>query len=421
MEKIVIIGGGFAGLNLVKRLDPGKYRISLVDRNNFHCFPPLFYQIASSGLVSANICFPFRREIKKMKNVSYHMGHVKQIDIAAKKVTTSYAPLDYDRLIIAAGSTNNYFGMENLAEETFGIKTVAEAAHTRDEILDRLERGAICHDPERRRRLLTFLVVGGGPSGVEIAGAIGEMKKYILSKEYPELKPDDVTVTLIEAAPQLLGAMKKKSRDRAVKDLESLMVNVRLNTGLKSYENKYVTFADGHKEYYETLIWTAGVKGEPIPGLPPETIGRGNRIIVDEYNRVKGYEDSIMAVGDIALMQCEAYPNGHPQMAQPAIQQARNLAKNLNKGEFRHKFEYLDKGSMATIGKNRAVADLKGFSFSGFFAWLTWLFIHLISILGMRNKLSVMVNWFWNYLFYSTSLRLLLRPTRFPLRKHWGD
>ena len=421
MEKIVIIGGGFAGLNLVKRLDPGKYRISLVDRNNFHCFPPLFYQIASSGLVSANICFPFRREIKKMKNVSYHMGHVKQIDIAAKKVTTSYETLDYDRLIIAAGSTNNYFGMENLAEETFGIKTVAEAAHTRDEILDSLERGAICHDPERRRRLLTFLVVGGGPSGVEIAGAIGEMKKYILSKEYPELKPDDVTVTLIEAAPQLLGAMKKKSRDRAVKDLESLMVNVRLSTGLKSYENKYVTFADGHKEYYETLIWTAGVKGEPIPGLPPETIGRGNRIIVDEYNRVKGYEDSIMAVGDIALMQCEAYPNGHPQMAQPAIQQARNLAKNLNKGEFRHKFEYLDKGSMATIGKNRAVADLKGFSFSGFFAWLTWLFIHLISILGMRNKLSVMVNWFWNYLFYSTSLRLLLRPTRFPLRKHWGD
>lgn len=421
MEKIVIIGGGFAGLNLVKRLDPGKYRISLVDRNNFHCFPPLFYQIASSGLVSANICFPFRREIKKMKNVSYHMGHVKQIDIAAKKVTTSYETLDYDRLIIAAGSTNNYFGMENLAEETFGIKTVAEAAHTRDEILDRLERGAICHDPERRRRLLTFLVVGGGPSGVEIAGAIGEMKKYILSKEYPELKPDDVTVTLIEAAPQLLAAMKKKSRDRAVKDLESLMVNVRLSTGLKSYENKYVTFADGHKEYYETLIWTAGVKGEPIPGLPPETIGRGNRIIVDEYNRVKGYEDSIMAVGDIALMQCEAYPNGHPQMAQPAIQQARNLAKNLNKGEFRHKFEYLDKGSMATIGKNRAVADLKGFSFSGFFAWLTWLFIHLISILGMRNKLSVMVNWFWNYLFYSTSLRLLLRPTRFPLRKHWGD
>lgn len=311
--------------------------------------------------------------------------------------------------------------MDNLAEETFGIKTVAEAAHTRDEILDRLERGAMCKDPERRRQLLTFLVVGGGPSGVEIAGAIGEMKKYILSKEYPELEADDVTVTLIEASPRLLGAMKKKSQDRALKDLESLMVNVRLNTGLKSYENKHVTFADGHQEYYETLIWTAGVKGEPMPGLPQETIGRGNRIIVDEYNRVKGYEDSIMAVGDIALMQCDDYPSGHPQMAQPAIQQARNLAKNLNDGKFSRKFKYKDKGSMATIGKNRAVADLKRLSFSGFFAWLTWLFIHLISILGKRNKLSVMVNWFWNYLFYSTSLRLLLRPTKFPLRKHWGD
>lgn len=420
-ERIVIIGGGFAGLNLAKHLDPHKFEISLVDRNNFHCFPPLFYQIASSGLVSANICFPFRKEFKKLKNASYHMGHVKNIDLEAKTVTTSYETLPYDKLVIAAGSTNNYFGMDNLGEETFGIKTVAEAAHTRDEILDRLERGAMCKDRERRHQLLSFLVVGGGPSGVEIAGAIGEMKKYILAKEYPELEQDDVTVTLIEGAPSLLGAMSEKSRNRAVKDLENLMVNVRLNTALKSYEDKYVTFADGHKEYYETLIWTAGVKGEPMPGIPAEMIGRGNRIIVDEFNRVKGAGDDVMAIGDIALMQCEDYPNGHPQMAQPAIQQARNLAKNLNQGAFTRSFKYNDKGSMATIGKNRAVADIKGFSFSGFFAWLTWLFIHLISILGMRNKLSVMVNWFWNYLFYSTSLRLLLRPTKFPLRKHWGD
>lgn len=419
-EKIVIIGGGFAGLNLVKHLDRAKFDVHLIDRNNFHCFPPLFYQIASSGLVSANICFPFRKEFKKLKHASYHMGHVKNIDLESKTVTTSYETVAYDKLVIAAGSTNNYFGMDNLGEDTFGIKTVAQAAHTRDEILDRLERGAMCTDRERRRQLLTFLVVGGGPSGVEIAGAIGEMKKYILAKEYPELEQDDVTVTLIEGAPTLLGAMSKKSRDKAKKDLENLMVNVRLNTALKSYENKYVTFADGHKEYYETLIWTAGVKGEPMPGLPAESIGRGNRIMVDEYNRVKGLED-VMAIGDIALMQCEDYPNGHPQMAQPAIQQAANLAKNLNHGEFSRSFKYYDKGSMATIGKNRAVADLKGFSFSGFFAWLTWLFIHLISILGMRNKLSVMMNWFWNYLFYSTSLRLLLRPTKFPLRKHWGD
>lgn len=421
MEKIVIIGGGFAGLNLCKKLDRKKYDICLVDRNNFHCFPPLFYQIASSGLVTANICFPFRRELRKMRNVSYHMGHVKGIDLQAKTVTTSYETISYDRLILAAGSTNNYFGMPHLDEETFGIKTVAEAAHTRDEILDRFERGALCPDKERRRHLLSFLVVGGGPSGVEIAGALGEMKKYILGKEYPELEPDDVTITLVEGTGSLLGAMSEKSRNRALSDLKELMVNVRLNTQLKDYTDKYVTFGDGSREYYETLIWTAGVKGEPMPGLPEELIGRGGRVTVDEYNRVPGYEDSLYAVGDIALMITDDYPKGHPQMAQPAIQQAANLARNLNSSQFTSKFVYKDKGSMATIGKNRAVADIGKTSFGGFFAWVLWMVIHLLSILGMRNKLSVLMNWFWNYLFYSTSLRLLLRPTKFPLRRHWAD
>lgn len=421
MEKIVIIGGGFAGLNLCKSLDPHKYEVCLVDRNNFHCFPPLFYQIASSGLVPANICFPFRREFKKMRNVSYHMGHVKGIDLEKKQITTSYEVIPFDRLVLAAGSTNNYFGMQHLPEETFGIKTVAEASHTRDEILDRFERGALCKDKERRRRLLSFLVVGGGPSGVEIAGALGEMKKYILKKEYPELEPDDVTITLVEGTSELLGAMRPKSRRKAAEGLRELMVNVRLNTMLKDYTDKYVTFADGSREYYETLIWTAGVKGEPMPGLPAGCIGRGGRILVDEFNRVKGYEDSLYAIGDIALMQTDAYPHGHPQMAQPAIQQARNLARNLNGGAFTRPFRYNDKGSMATIGKNRAVADIAGASFGGFFAWLIWMLVHLMSILGMRNKLSVLMNWFWNYMFYSTSLRLLLRPTRFPLRRHWAD
>ncbi len=421
MEKIVIIGGGFAGLNLAKNLDHSKFEIKIVDRNNFHCFPPLFYQIASSGLVSANICFPFRREIKKMPGVSYHMGHVKNIDVEKRQVTTSYETLDYDRLIIAAGSTNNYFGMDSLAEETYGIKTVGQAAHTRDEILDRFERGALCTDPERRRQLLSFVVVGGGPSGVEIAGALGEMKKYILAKEYPELKPDDVTITLIEGAPTLLGAMRPESQQKALEGLRDLMVNVRLNTLMTDYKDKYITFKDGHKEYCETLIWTAGVKGEPMPGLPAEVVGRGNRIIVDRFNRVEGYGDTLFAVGDIALMETEKYPHGHPQMAQPAIQQAANLAKNLNSGSFTREFEYHDKGSMATIGKNKAVADLPKYSFSGFFAWLVWMLVHLLSILGMRNKLSVLMNWFWNYMFYSTSLRLLLRPTKFPLRRHWGD
>lgn len=420
MERIVIIGGGFAGLNLVKKLDKNKFRIMIVDRNNFHCFPPLFYQIASSSLASANICFPFRRELIKHKNVTYHMGHVKNIDTVAKKVTTSYETLEYDRLIIAAGSTSNYFGMDGLAHMTFGIKTVAQAAHTRDEIIDRLERGAMESDPKRRRELLSFLVVGGGPSGVEMAGALGEMKKFILPKEYPELSPDDVRITLVEGTGKLLGAMKEKSSEKALKYLKDLMVDVRLNTTMKDYSDKYVTFGDGNREYWETVIWTAGVKGEPMPGIPAECIGRGGRLAVDTYNRVKGL-DNVMAVGDIALMECEDYPHGHPQMAQPAIQQAANLAKNMNEGEFTHEFKYHDKGSMATIGKNRAVADLPGSSYSGIVAWLMWMLIHLLSILGMRNKVTVMLNWIWNYFNYSTSLRLLLRPSKYPLRRHWGD
>ncbi|MDE5886010.1 MAG: NAD(P)/FAD-dependent oxidoreductase [Muribaculaceae bacterium] len=422
MERIVIIGGGFAGLNLVKYLDKDKFEVMLIDRDNFHCFPPLFYQVASSGLAPENICFPFRRELLRHTNVSYHMGHVKDIDLEAKKVTTSYETLEYDKLVIAAGSANNYFGNDSLRQTTFGIKTISQAAHTRDEIIDRLERASICDDPERRKQLLSFLVVGGGPAGVEIAGSIGEMKKYVLPKEYPGLNADDLKITLVEGAGKLLGAMSEKSSKKALEYLsKDLLVDVRLNTLLQDYTDKIVTFADGKKEYWETVIWTAGVKGETMPGLSPEFVGRGGRIPVDKFNRVIGHEADVMAVGDIACMITDDYPHGHPQMAQPAIQQARNLAKNLNKGEFVKEFKYYDKGSMATVGKNRAVADLKCCSLSGFIAWFAWMAIHLLSLLGMRNKVTVFLNWIWNYFTYSSSLRLRLLPTKYPLRRHWGD
>lgn len=421
MENIVIIGGGFAGLNLVKRLDPEKFRIMVVDRNNFHSFPPLFYQVASSGLDASNICFPLRREFRKRRNVSYHMGHVKDIDIRNRTVTTSYETLRYDRLVIAAGTTNNFFGIEGLESSVFGIKTVAQASYARDEILDRLERASICKDPEQRRRLLSFLIVGGGPAGVEIAGALGEMKRDVLPREYPELSPKDLNVTLAEGSGCLLGTMSAKASQKAFGYLTGLMVDVRLNTTVKGYSGKTVTFADGSEEYWETLIWTAGVKGEPMPGLPPDVIGHGGRIKVDRFNRVAGFEDSIYAIGDIALMTTDRYPHGHPQMAQPAIQQARNLARNMNAGKMISEFEYHDKGSMATVGKNRAVADIRRLSFGGPPAWLIWLAVHLISLLGMRNKITVLSNWLWNYVTYSTSLRLLLRPRQYPLRRHWAD
>ncbi|MDE6272848.1 MAG: NAD(P)/FAD-dependent oxidoreductase [Muribaculaceae bacterium] len=420
-ETIVIIGGGFAGLNLAKSLDKKRFEVKVVDRNNFHSFPPLFYQIASSALEQSNIAFPFRREFKRSRSISYHMGHVKNIDTVGQTVTTSYETIPYDKLVIAAGTTNNFFGMDNLYKEVYCIKTIGEADHTRDEILDRLERGSMEKDPKRRKEMLSFLVVGGGPAGVEIAGSLGEMKRDVVPREYPELNPDDISITLVEGADKVLGTMSEKASAKALAYLKDLMVEVRLNTTMTGYENKLVSFADGHEEYWETLIWTAGVRGETMPGLPTECVARNGRIYVDEYNRVKGLEDTVMAIGDIALMETPEYPRGYPMVAQPAIQQAKNLAKNLNKGEYTSKFKYSDRGSMATIGRNRAVADLPNFSFSGRIAWWIWMVIHLVSILGMRNKLNVLLNWIWNYCTYSTSLRLLLRPTKYPVRRHWGD
>ena len=418
---VLIIGGGFAGMNLAKRLDYKKYEVRVLDRNNYHSFPPLFYQVASSALDVPSISFPFRREFKKTKGkVAYHMGHVKGIDISAKTVTTSYETISYDKLVIAAGSTNNYFGIPGLSEKVFGIKTSMEASHTRDEILDRLERGCMEKDIARRKELLSFLVVGGGPAGVEIAGALGEMKRDVIPREYPELDPSDMTITLVEGADRLLSAFDTKLSDKAAEYLKQLLVDIRLNTVMKGYEDKMVAFADGHQEYWETVVWTAGVMGEPMPGLPKEMTGRGGRIIVDEFNRVKGADD-VFAIGDIALMATDGYPSGHPQVAQPAIQQARNLARNLNAGTMKSPFVYNDKGTMATIGRNKAIAQIGKLTFAGRFAWLLWMLIHLISILGVRTKVTVLLNWIWNYCTYSTSLRLLMRPTRFPLRRHWGD
>lgn len=421
METLVIIGGGFAGLNLIKHLKKDRYRIKLIDRNNYHCFPPLFYQVASSGLDASNISFPFRRELKRRRDVTYHMGHVKNIDVAAKTVTTSYETIHYDKLVIAAGTTNNYFGMEGMDKITFGMKSVSEAIRLRDEILDRLERGALCTDPERRRQLLSFVVVGGGPAGVEIAGALGEMKKYVMPREYPEINPDEVSIKLVEGNNELLKAMGDKSGEKALKYLKELQCDVRLNTSVKGYsEDKILTFDDGSSEYCETVVWTAGVKGEPMPGFKPDVVERNGRIRVDEYMRVEGLAD-VYAIGDIAVMTSDEYPHGHPQVAQVAIQMGRTLAHNLNKGELDRMFRYRDKGSMATVGKNRAVVVMKHAFMSGYPAWLAWMFIHLISLLDMRNRIMVLINWTWNYLTYSTSLRLLIRPVKWPARKHWGD
>lgn len=415
-KRIVIIGGGFGGLNIIKNIDKKKYDVILLDRNNYHSFPPLFYQIASSGLDPGSISFPFRRELRKgkVKGAKFNMGDVKTINFENKTVTTQYETISYDSLIIAAGTTNNFFGIEGLKEQVYTLKSVGEAMRCRDEILFRLEQACITNDPEKRRKLLSFIVIGGGPTGVEIAGAIGEMKRYVLHREYPNLKIDDLKVTLIEGTDRLLRTMSEDSSREALEYLGHLMVDVKLQKTMQSYKDNVITLADGEELYSEMVIWTAGVTGEPFTfeGGTPE-ITRGNRFVVDEFNRVQGVDD-VYAIGDISYHANNTYPYGCPQLAQVAIQQAVTLAKNLNKGVMEKVFTYNDKGSMATVGRNRAVVDLKHLHLYGRPAWVTWMFIHLISILGMRNKLTVLINWIWAYCTYSTSLRLLFQLSKYP-------
>lgn len=417
-KHVVIIGGGFAGINMIKYLDKTRFDITLIDRHNFHSFPPLFYQIASSGLDSGSISFPFRREIRKMKHVRFHMGEVKSVDTSAKTVTTQFETISYDYLIIAAGTTNNFFGMNDLRDKVYTLKSVAEAIRLRNEILDRLERASITKDPERKKQLLSFVVIGAGPTGVEVAGAIGEMKRYILPREYPDIDKNDLKILIVEGTDRILRTMSDHASRHAYEYLGHLMVDVKLNTTMTGYDNNIVKFANGEEVYCETLIWTAGITGEPINGFEKDVYGPGNRFIVDHFNQVAGHSD-IFAVGDIAFLKDDLYPRGYPQLAQVAIQQSRCLCANLNAGTFSRKFSYNDKGSMATVGRNRAVADLHHLHLYGRPAWVTWMFVHLISILGMRNKLTVLINWIWAYCTYSTSLRLLIRPTKYPYRKHW--
>lgn len=423
-EHIVVIGGGFAGLNFVKQIDKQKYRVTLLDRNNFHSFPPLFYQIASGGLDPGSICFPFRREVakKSMKGVTYHMTEVRSIDTEAKVLDTKLAKVHYDKLVIAAGCTNNFFNNPDLIKDVYTIKSTPQAARCRNAILDRLERGSLASDPALRRLQLSFVVIGGGPTGVEVAGALGEMKRYIIPREYPEIKPEEIHITLLEGNDKVLGAMSSEASEKALKYLQELGVDVKLSHLMTAYADHVVTLEDASTIDAGMVIWTAGVTGVTFDIKAPEgfAIGRGNRFMVDEYSRVKGLKD-VFALGDIACMVTPDYPKGHPQMAQPAIQQGRLLARNLNNGSFTQAFVYHDKGSMATIGRNLAVADLKKTHLSGFIAWLAWMFVHLVSLLGMRNKLTVLINWIWAYFTYGTSLRIIIRSTRYPLRSRWGE
>lgn len=417
-RRLVIIGGGFGGLNLAKYIDKSKWEVTLVDKNNYHSFAPLFYQVASSGLEPSGITFPLRREMRKghSRGCRYTMGEVKQINVENKTIVTEFETIPYDSVVIAAGATNNFFGIPGLQEHVYTIKSAAESIKARNAILYRLERASQCTDPARRRAMLTFAVVGGGPTGVEIAGALGEMKRWTLVREYPGIRPEEVKVVLYEGTDKLLRTMSEKSSADALKALRELMVDVRLNKTMKSYDGTTITFADGETLDAETVVWTAGIVGNPLEIIGSDVKpGPGGRYKVDEYNRVEGLTD-VYAIGDICYHSDERFPRGCPQLAQPAIQQGRCLARNLNSGTFTEAFSYKDKGSMATIGRNRAVVDMGRTHFSGWLAWMAWLVVHLMTLLGMRNKIVVLINWIWSYFGFTTSLRMILKPSKYPLK-----
>lgn len=415
-KQIVVIGGGFAGINFIKSLgnDP-RYHVTLVDINNYNFFPPLIYQVATSFIESSNISMPFRKMFKRYKNFSFHLGRLLHINSERNCIETDTGELTYDYLVLAIGTETNYFGMESVKKNAFPMKNITDAFAIRNKLLLNLEEYIQRKDDPDREAYLNIVVAGGGPSGVEISGMVAELSQRIVKKEYPELDGLTPKIHLVDAAPVLLGPMSKVAQQEAKDVLEKLGVKVILNVAVQDYQNDVVVLGDGKKISTKTLIWTSGVIARELPGLPAEKFGRGRRVLVDQFNAVQGY-DNIFAIGDICFQTTDAkFPNGHPQLAQVAMQQGTLLAKNIvakDNNQSLKPFAYWDKGSMAVISRYRAVADLSTFSFKGFFAWLTWLLIHLIPIAGFRNKWKLMGNWLWSFYSANSGLRTIVRSER---------
>jgi NADH dehydrogenase len=412
-SKLVVISGcGFAGLTLARKLKNTGYQVVVLDKHNYHQFPPLFYQVASAGLEAASILFPIRKIFQNYRDFYIRKAEVKSIDTEINKLTTSSGTIDYDFLVLAHGATNSYFGSKEMENHTKGMKTIAEVLDLRNSLLMNLENAITSDNEEERNMHLNIVIIGAGPSGVEIAGALSEMNRYILPKDYPELSTIRAKIFLIEAADRVLNVMTHKSSEKAREFLEKFGVVVLTGTKALSCDGKSVTLSSGEKISTSLIIWTAGVKGNLIEGLKPDCYTKNARIIVDRFNKVKNYEN-IYALGDISFMTEEKYPSGHPQVAQVAIQQAELLADNLKRrlnGKPFKEFKYKDLGTMATIGRNLAVVELPYIHFHGVFAWFVWMFIHLMSIIGVRNRLIIFLNWAWKYFTYDQSTRLILRP-----------
>lgn len=413
--RIIVIGGGFGGIEVVKGLHDLKAQVVLFDKYNHHCFQPLLYQVATSGLETNSIVMPFRKLFSQQQDFFFRLGEVTAIKPEENYIETSIGGVKYDYLVIASGAASNYYGMKDVEQHAIPMKTIIDAIKLRNIIIRNFEQALLTDDPVMMNSLMDFVIVGGGPTGVELAGALAELKAHVFPKDYKELEMSHMDIHLIEATSRLLNGMSEKASEKALYYLQKMGVKVHLNCAVRSYDGYEVTFTTGAKLISRTLIWAAGVKAQPIAGLNPETAGHSGRLRVDEFNRVSGY-DNIFAIGDAAIMEGvdEEFLRGHPMMAPPAMQQGRLVARNI-KNIIRNKplkpFRYVNKGSMATIGRNKAVVDLGHLKMQGFFAWFIWMFVHLISIIGFKNRFLVMISWFWSYFSYDKSNRLIIaRP-----------
>lgn len=413
IPRVVIIGGGFAGLELAKRLGKQDVQVVMLDKHNYHTFQPLLYQVTTGGLEPDSIAYPIRKVLKNYPNSYFRLANVESIEPENKNIKTDIGDITYDYLVIATGSRTNYFGNENVKQNGMAMKTIPQSLNLRSLILENFEQALLTNNLDKRNALMNFVIVGAGPTGVELAGALAEIKKGILPKDYPDLDIRQMQINLIQGTDRVLDAMSPKASKKAEEFLEKLGVNIWKSAFVTNYDGYTVTTNTGLAFETETLIWTAGVEGATLKGVDAkEILARGNRVKVNEFSQVEGFKD-IFAIGDVAYMPTEKYPNGHPMMAQPAIQQGKLLGSNLAKflqGRPMKPFRYFDKGSMATVGRNKAVVDLPRWKFQGVFAWFVWIFVHLFALIGFKNKMVVFVNWLYNYIRFDREARLIIRP-----------
>lgn len=410
--RIVIVGGGFAGLELAKKLKDKPVEVLMLDRHNYHTFQPLLYQVATGALEAETIAFPIRRIFQGYKNFSFGLTDVSKINTEKNTLDTSIGEISYDYLVLATGAQTNFFGNAQLEHFCMGMKSVPEAVNLRSMVLQSFEAALTEKDPGEKEELMTFVVVGGGPTGTELAGALAEFRNHILKKDYPKLDNCEMRVFVVESKPIVLGVMSENAAAKAKEYLEKMGVILYNGVRVKSFDGELLEINDGRKIRTRNVLWAAGVVGQFPDGIKPENIVKGNRIQTDVINRINGYEN-VFAIGDAAAIVSADTPDGHPGVAQVALQQGKHLAKNIMaiiNGKAPEPFTYNDKGSMATIGRNKAVADIGKAHFSGFIAWVLWCFVHIFSLVGMQNRIVVFINWLGRYFSYNGPARIIIRP-----------